>query len=121
MDKIFIRNLETETIIGTFDWERQISQKLYFDVEMATDVGKAASSDRLDDALDYKAISKYIQDFVAKSECQLIETLANQIATALTEEFNIGWLRLCLNKKGAIRGAQDVGVIVERGTQSTEP
>lgn len=114
MDKIFIRNLETETIIGVFDWERQIPQKLYFDIEIGTDIGKVATKDRLDDALDYKAVSKYIQDFVAKSDYQLIETLAEQLVAALMEEFKIRWLRLCLNKAGAIRRARDVGIVIER-------
>ncbi|MBC6413802.1 MAG: dihydroneopterin aldolase [Chromatiales bacterium] len=116
MDKIFLKELKLEATIGVFAWERQIRQVLYADLEMAADIGTAAQSDKLDDTLDYKSIAKYIQSFVARSEYQLIETLANDLANSLVEEFNIRWLRLDLNKTGAIRGAQGVGVSIERGS-----
>lgn len=117
MDKIFLRGLKTEATIGVFEWERQIHQQLRIDLEAATDVAEAAQNDRLDDALDYKNIAKYIQDFVARSEYQLIETLAHELANKLMQEFNIKWLRLCLNKAGAIRGAAGVGITIERGSE----
>ena len=117
MDTIFLTKLKVDATIGVFEWERQIRQKLCVDLEMATDAAKAAQKDQLDDALDYKRIAKYIQDFVAKSEYQLIETLAEELAKTLMQEFNIKWLRLHLNKVGAIRGAEGVGVSIERGNR----
>ena len=118
MDTIFLRNLRIETIIGIFDWERKDKQTVFFDIEMATDVNKAAASDDIDDALDYKSISKSIISFVEKSEFQLVETLAVKVAELIMTEFNISWLRLSLNKKGAISYADDVGVSIERGVRS---
>ena len=115
MDKIFLTRLKAEATIGVFDWERQIRQSLCIDLEIATDATKAAASDCIDDALDYKNISKYIQNFVSTSEYQLIETLSHNLAEALMQEFDIKWLRLCLNKAGAVRGAEGVGVLIERG------
>ena len=116
MDKIFLTGLKVEATIGIFEWERQIRQKLCIDLEMATDVAKASENDCIDDALDYKHIAKYIQDFVLASEYKLIETLSHDLAKALMQEFNIKWLRLCLNKAGAIRGAEGVGISIERGS-----
>ena len=117
MDIIFLRNLRIETIIGIFDWERKAKQAVFFDIEMATDVIKAASSDHIDDALDYKSISKAIINFVEESEFQLVETLAEKVAELIMSNFDVPWLQLSLNKKGAIRHADDVGITIERGVK----
>ena len=115
MDIIFLRDLKIETIVGIYDWERKIKQTVILDLEMATNVSKAAASDKIEDALNYKAVTKRLISFVGNSEFELIETLAEHIANIILVEFNVTWLRLSLNKIGAIRGARDVGVIIERG------
>ena len=115
MDIIYLNDLEIETIIGIFDWERKIKQKIRIDLEMAADVRKAAASDSIDDTLNYKSVAKRLIKFVGDSECQLVETLAEQIADIVINEFNIPWVRVKLNKPGAVRYAGDVGVIIERG------
>lgn len=117
MDIIFLRGLEIETIIGIYDWEREVRQTVILDIEMAYDVRKAAASDAIEDALDYKAVSKRLISFVEASEFFLVEKLSEEIANILLNEFKVPWLRLLLNKKGAIRGASDVGVIIERGAK----
>nr|VFK11583.1 MAG: dihydroneopterin aldolase [Candidatus Kentron sp. LPFa]VFK28522.1 MAG: dihydroneopterin aldolase [Candidatus Kentron sp. LPFa] len=118
MDIIYLHGLRVDTIIGVFPWERQIRQTIFFDLDMAGDVGKAAATDHIEDTIDYKAIAKRIIDFVGKSEFQLVETLAEEVAKIVIEEFRAPWLRLRVNKVGAIRGARDVGVIIERGTRA---
>lgn len=115
MDIIFLRGLQIETIIGIYDWERKIKQPVTLDLEMATDIRKAAETDEIEYTLDYKAVSKRLISFVEQSEFMLVETLAEKVAEIILKEFNVPWVRLTLNKKGAIRGASDVGVIVERG------
>ena len=115
MDIIFLRGLHIETIIGIYDWERESKQTVILDIEMATDIRKAADSDSIEDALDYKAVSKRLISFVEESRFFLVEKLSEEIAKILLSEFNVPWLRLSLNKKGAIRGASDVGIIIERG------
>lgn len=115
MDIIYIRDLRIDTLIGVFDWERRIRQTISLDLEMATDIRKAAASDDLADTLDYKSVAKRVMDFVSNSEYQLVETLAEEICRIVREEFGVAWIKLCLNKKGALRGARDVGVIIERG------
>jgi 7,8-dihydroneopterin aldolase/epimerase/oxygenase len=118
MDTIFLHGLKAETIIGIFDWERHTKQTLIIDLDMGTNIKKAALSDRIDDTLDYKSISKRIVNFVEDSSFQLVETLTEQIAAILLEEFHINWVRVKVNKKGAVSLASDVGVIIERSRPS---
>jgi dihydroneopterin aldolase len=115
MDRVFLRDLRVETIIGIFDWERETPQTVSIDLEMATDVARAAQSDDIADALDYKAVAKRLIAFVGESRFQLVETLAERIATILREEFGVAWVRVTVNKGGAVRGASGVGVVIERG------
>lgn len=113
-DIVYIRDLQVETIIGIFDWERKIKQTVSIDIEMATDIAKAAKSDHIDDAINYKAVGKRIIQFVEESEYQLIETMVETIAQIVLKEFNVNWLRLRVSKPGALRGAKDVGLVIER-------
>jgi len=115
MDIVYIRDLKIQTVIGIFEWERAIKQTVSLDLEMATDIRKAAASDNIDDALDYKSVAKRIIRFVEDSDFLLVETMAEKIAAIVRDEFNVPWLRLRLSKPGAVRGSQDVGVIIERG------
>ena len=115
MDIVYIRDLRIETIIGIFDWEREVLQTVSLDLEMATDIRAAATSDDIKDALDYKSISKRLIQFISESHFQLIEALAEAVANIVREEFNVSWLRLRVSKPGALRGAQDVGLVIERG------
>ena len=115
MDIIYIRELKIDTLIGIYGWERQVKQTLVFDIEMASDIRKAAATDSIEDTLNYKAIAKRLIDFVTHSEFQLVETLAERSAEIILTEFSVTWVKLQLNKKGAVRGARDVGIIIERG------
>ncbi len=118
MDIIYLNDLAIETVIGIYDWERRIKQTVSFDLEMATDIRKAAQSDTIEDTLDYKAVAKRLIGFVGESEFQLVETLAERVAEIVINEFNVPWVRLRVNKRGAVRYAGDVGVIIERGSRS---
>jgi dihydroneopterin aldolase len=115
MDIIFLGGLEIETVIGIYDWERQIKQKIILDIEMGFDIKKAAASDDIQYALDYKTVSDRVINFVEHSEYLLVETLIEAVATLLLTEFSIPWVKIILNKKGAITRARDVGIIIERG------
>lgn len=116
MDIIYISDLRIETVIGIFDWERKIKQTVVLDVEMAADCRKAAKSDSVEDTLNYKSVAKRLLEFVGNSEYQLVETLAERCAEIVMNEFHVPWVKLRVNKRGALRGARDVGVIIERGT-----
>jgi len=116
-DIIFINELRIETVIGIFDWEREIKQPVILDIELATDIRKAAESDHIDDTIDYKALTKDLIAFVEASEFQLVERLAEEICKLVMNQFGVPWMRLRLNKKGALRGATDVGILIERGSR----
>ena len=115
MDIVFIHDLRIETVIGIYDWERKIRQTVSLDLEMATDIRKAAQSDDIDDALSYKTVAKRLIDFVEESEFELVEALAEQICSIVLDEFAVPWVKLTLHKPGAVRGSKSVGVIIERG------
>ncbi len=118
MDIFFLRDLRIETVIGIYDWERQIKQTVALDLEIAADVRKAAVSDSIVDTLNYKAVAKRLIQFVESSEYFLVETLAEKIAEIVLTEFSAPWVKVALSKPGAIRGSRDVGVVIERGTRS---
>jgi dihydroneopterin aldolase len=117
MDIIFLSDLRVDTVIGIWEWERKIRQTIAIDLEMAADIRKAAASDSVDDTLNYKSVAKRIQQFVGDSSFQLVETLAEEIARIVLDEFDVPWVRVRVNKPGAIRGARDVGIQIERGTR----
>ncbi|MCY4221568.1 MAG: dihydroneopterin aldolase [Thiotrichales bacterium] len=115
LDIIFIEALRVETVIGIYDWERRIRQPVVIDLEMGTDIARAAANDDFSDALDYKAVSKRVQQFVAESSFFLVETLTERVAALILDEFAVPWVRVKLNKVGALRGAKGVGIVIERG------
>lgn len=117
MDIIFLRDLRIDTVIGIYDWERSIKQTVVLDLEMGADIACAAATDRIEDTLNYKGVAKRLTEFVGASEFQLVETLAERVAQIVLEEFHVPWVRVTLNKQGAVRGARDVGVIIERGSR----
>jgi 7,8-dihydroneopterin aldolase/epimerase/oxygenase len=113
-DIIFLRGLEVECIIGFIDWERRVKQTVVIDLELPVDCRAASVRDEVDDTLDYKKVAKRVIAFIEASEFKLVETAAHRLALTLLEEFGIEWVRLSINKPGAIRGSRDVGVSVER-------
>ena len=114
MDIVYICELEIETIIGIYDWEREQKQVVSLDLEMGTDIGAAARSEDIENTLNYKAVAKRLIEFIEGSEFFLVETMAEKIAEIVLEEFSVPWLKLRLGKPGAVTGSKDVGVIIER-------
>jgi len=120
MDKIFIHALKSEAIIGIFDWERQVRQTVLVDIEISTDVRKAALTDSIEDTLNYKRVAKRVLAFVEESKFHLVETLAEHIAMLILEEFGVARVGITLSKPGAVRNSRDVGVALERDRGSLE-
>ena len=114
-DRIFLRGLTAECIIGFIEWERRVRQTVVVDLELPVDCRRAASSDDVADTVDYKKVSKRALAYIEASEFKLVETLAHRLALLLLEEFGLEWVRISLNKPGAIRNSRDVGVVIERG------
>lgn len=115
MDIIFLGGLKIDTIIGIYDWERETKQTVVLDIEMAFDIEKAAATDDIQYTLDYKTVTNRIISFVEDSQFLLVEKLIVEIATIIRTEFDVPWVKIKLNKKGAISHAVDVGIIIERG------
>jgi 7,8-dihydroneopterin aldolase/epimerase/oxygenase len=113
-DRIFLHGLTAECIIGFIDWERRVRQTVVLDIELPVDCRHAALTDEVTDTLDYKQVAKRVLSFVAASEFRLVETLAHSVALLILEDFGVEWVRVALNKPGAIRNSRDVGVVIER-------
>jgi dihydroneopterin aldolase len=113
-DRIFLRGLSVECIIGFIEWERRIKQTVVIDLELPVDCRRAAQTDEVADTLDYKQVAKRVIAFVSDSQFKLVETLAQRIALLILEEFGLSWVRVSVNKPGAIRHSRDVGVVIER-------
>ncbi|WP_308363929.1 MULTISPECIES: dihydroneopterin aldolase [unclassified Microbulbifer] len=118
MDIVYIRDLKVDTIIGIYDWEREVRQTVSLDLEMAFNIAEAARTDNIEHTLNYKAVAKRLIAFIEGSEFLLVETMAEKIAAIVRDEFEVPWLRLRLSKPGAVRGSRDVGVLIERGSLS---
>ena len=118
MDIVYIRDLRIETIIGIYDWEREVKQTVSLDLEMAHDIRKAAETDDIQHALNYKSIAKRLISFIEGSEFLLVERMAEEVANIVSNEFSVPWLKLRVSKPGALRGSQDVGIIIERGAKA---
>ncbi|GAB3110135.1 dihydroneopterin aldolase [Aestuariicella hydrocarbonica] len=115
MDIVFINDLRIDTIIGIYDWEREVRQTVSLDLEMSSDIRQAAATDDIQYALNYKSVAKRLIEFIEGSEFLLVETMAEQVCDIVRSEFGVAWVKLCLRKPGALRHSRDVGLIIERG------
>lgn len=115
MDIIYVRGLEVKTVIGVYDWEREIRQPVTIDLDLGTDMREAAGSDDHRHVVDYRSVCLRVTEFIERCELQLLESLAEQIAQLVRDEFNVSWIRVRVGKPAAITGAREVGVVIERG------
>ncbi len=116
MDKVYVRGLRVDTIIGIHDYEREHRQTVLVDLELGYDIRAAAAAEDIALTLDYQAISERLCDFIRSSEFLLVETLAERCAALIREEFAVPWLRLRLAKPCALHYADEVGIVIERGS-----
>ena len=120
MDKVYIKGLSIQTTIGFFQWEKEIKQTLVIDLAMGWNTANAAINDELAKTLDYAEISVEIEKFANDNPVDLIETLAERLASYLMTQYQIPWLKLSIGKPGAVHNAQTVGVEIERSLPSAE-
>lgn len=114
MDRIYLNGIELECTIGVWDWEQAIQQKLFADVELATDASVPAQQDDLEHALDYQKVALRMQEIAMAQPYALLETLAEKLAASVLAEFNTTYVKLKLDKGAAVKGVRHVGVIIER-------
>ncbi|WP_019613557.1 dihydroneopterin aldolase [Psychromonas ossibalaenae] len=117
MDIVFIKQLEVISTIGVYDWEKSLQQKLYFDLEMAFDNRPAAADDDIDLALNYFSVSETVNKFAQTHQFELLETMAERVASLIMEQYPVPWIKVTLHKPGALPKAQSLGVQIERGTR----
>ena len=113
-DTIFLRGLEVECIIGVNDWERRVKQRVVIDLELPVDCARAAARDDIADTVDYGRVAETVEDFVGASSFMLVETMAERTALLLLRGFGVAWVRIHIEKPGAVRGARAVGIALER-------
>lgn len=117
MDLVQIKDLRFQTIVGCWDWERQLPQQVSIDLDMAWDISESVKTEKLDHALNYKAVAQRVEAFVCEAEFKLVETAAAKVADMLMEEFSVPWVRVSFHKPFAVKRSQSVGVVVERGSR----
>lgn len=116
MDKVYLEDLNVDTIIGIHPWEREVLQRLVLQVEVAVDVAAVAARDDLALGVDYSALADRLSEFIRDGRYRLLETLAEEAAAMIMDEFGARWLRLRVGKPGAVTRAGEVGVEIERGS-----
>lgn len=117
MDTIFITDLRIETRIGVYDWEKHVRQPVIFNIEIAMPHSRAGATGALDDALDYAAVVKRLQEFVSGHPHGLLERLAEDVAGVILGEFHAPWTRVQLAKISPLPGVRQLGVRIERGVR----
>ncbi|MCF1428784.1 MAG: dihydroneopterin aldolase [Shewanella sp.] len=115
MDKVLIRGLSIDTVIGIYEWEKQIHQTLVIDLDMAWDIRAAAATDDYSQALCYEKVSNRLTALITEKPIELIETIAEMIARCLMDELDVPWVKVRVMKPGAVKHARSVGVEIERG------
>jgi dihydroneopterin aldolase len=117
MDKIIIRQLQIDALIGIHDWEKQNRQPVIIDFDLFFDCTDAAASDDIKDALDYFVICEEVTRFVKSSRFELIERLAEELAQLILAKFPCDEIKLTLLKPNAVANAQSVGIEISRSQQ----
>ncbi|MDP6822547.1 MAG: dihydroneopterin aldolase [Dehalococcoidia bacterium] len=113
-DRIHITGLRVSCIIGINDWERTTKQEVVIDITLHADLTKPGETDDIDDTVNYRDISKAVQAHVEASSYGLIEAMARNIATICLEPEAIVRADVSVQKPGALRGADSVGVEISR-------
>ncbi len=117
-DKIIISDLRVRATVGINRWEKAAPQVVALDLEIAVDAAKAAAADEIAATVDYKRVSRDITELAASRPYELIETLAEAIASLVLGEHGAPWVRVTARKPWALRNARDVGVVIERSNRT---
>jgi FolB domain-containing protein len=114
MDQIFVENIHARGVIGVTDREREHPQDILVNVTLLTDISVAGESDRLEDTINYSAVSKLVLAKVEQSQRYTVEALASDLAKLLLQEYSVQGVRIRVEKPGAVRFSSSVGVEIER-------
>ena len=113
-DRIIIEHLRLRAVVGVNRWEQAGPQTVAVNLEIGVDAARAAGTDQIADTVDYKRLSREITAMAAGRSFQLVETLAEAIASLVLDEQGAAWVKVTARKPWALRNARDVGVVIER-------
>ena len=116
MDKIFINQLQLETVIGIHDWEREKKQVIILDIEIACSTAQAVKSDQIEDCIDYFSVCEQLKKLAYSHNYQLVESFAEEVSRIILQEFSAPWVQIKLSKPDAVNEAKGVGIIIERNS-----
>jgi dihydroneopterin aldolase len=116
MDTIFISELRVETLVGIYEWERKVPQKIQLDLEIGLPARKSKNA-QLGDTIDYAAVVSRIESMLAEKHFDLLENLAEQIAGLVAREFKSPWVKVSVAKLAALKNVKRLGVTIERGSR----
>jgi len=117
MDTIFISDLRLDILIGVYDWEKTVPQKVQLDLEIGLP-GRKSQSDKLGDTIDYAAVVSRVEAILAENRFGLLETLAEHIAGIVMKEFKSPWVKVSVTKLAPLKNVKRLGVTIERGTKT---
>jgi dihydroneopterin aldolase len=118
MDTIFISELRIETLIGIYEWEKQVPQTIQLDIEVGLPGEHAARSGRIGDTIDYSQVVARVEQLFKDKHFLLLEKAGDAIADMIIREFNSPWVKLSIAKLAPLRNVRKLGVTIERGSRS---
>ena len=114
MDKVFIKNLVARGIIGVNDWERVKPQEILINITLYGDLQKAGDTDDVEDSINYRTVAKQAQSLAENCQRLTVEALASDIADYCLDVAGVKKVQVRVEKPGAVRFAESVGVEIER-------
>lgn len=114
MDKVIIKNLLARGIIGVYDWERERPQEILINITLFGDLSQAGDTDDIDNSINYKTVAKGAQNLAENCQRLTVEALAHDIAAFCLETPRVEKVYVRIEKPGAVRFAESVGVEIER-------
>ena len=117
MDTIFISELRLDILVGVYDWEQQVPQKVQFDLEFAPQDARAAQSGMLSDTIDYAAVVARLGESLKARHFGLVEKVAEHGAELVMRDFKPPWVKVSLTKLAPLKNVRRLGVTIERGSR----
>ena len=114
MDIIFIDDFRVSTLIGIYPREKAMPQTVEISLQIGTSTASAGASDDIRDTIDYAVVVERLRSELGARHFNLLEKLAEYVATLLLDDFGATWVRVSIAKLGMMRGVRRVGVVVER-------
>lgn len=117
LDSICIRDLTLSCIVGTKPSERVRRRRVVVNIELMCDLDRAGTTDDLRYTVDYADVCERVRKMVSHSRCQIIESLAQQIADVCLDVAGVRGVSVTLDKPGAVRGCRSVAIVMKRWKQ----